>query len=424
MYYMFYVCLVAAFCYLFMGISMLISNINRKENIIFFFMCLSFAYWSFCGLQLFAAEESKMFFWLHLSFIGVIFFCTFSNHFIFTLTGLIHPPLFVTVLLYTFPVIILALHLFLSPVLFADVVYENGKIFFIQTKQTVITLLYSLFVSITFLLNIILLIIWTLRTKSNKQKQQGIVLTITLILSIVLGTLDDIFLPRLLPGYNSSGYGLLFFLIWMVGICWTIMRYKLLLSYRHINKYIVLNISDYIFLLNTTCKLIKANKTVIKALELSDSYSYLPCKDLIHEHEKIESELKNLYSGEIQNFACTLKLKCGAEKYITVSGKFSTIEDKYGDIIGILFQGTENKNYSLFKETYRLTNRELEIIQTILNGLTQQEAAELLEITERTVKYHVNNIYNKLGVFNRAQLYKIIINYNILPKSQADKFLL
>ena len=50
-----------------------------------------------------------------------------------------------------------------------------------------------------------------------------------------------------------------------------------------------------------------------------------------------------------------------------------------------------------------LTRREREILQLLAMGLSNQEMAEKLVIAEGTLKRHVANVYQKLGVHNRTQ---------------------
>jgi DNA-binding NarL/FixJ family response regulator len=49
-----------------------------------------------------------------------------------------------------------------------------------------------------------------------------------------------------------------------------------------------------------------------------------------------------------------------------------------------------------------LTSRELGILQLVAAGATNHEIAQQLWITRQTVKFHVSNIYRKLGVSNRT----------------------
>ncbi len=55
------------------------------------------------------------------------------------------------------------------------------------------------------------------------------------------------------------------------------------------------------------------------------------------------------------------------------------------------------------KPQKKLTAREREILQSLAAGLSNKEIAEQFFITERTVKSHLSNIYEKLGVRSRGQ---------------------
>jgi len=50
-----------------------------------------------------------------------------------------------------------------------------------------------------------------------------------------------------------------------------------------------------------------------------------------------------------------------------------------------------------------LTERELEVLKLVAQGLSNQEIAEKLVVTERTVTTHVSHILNKLHLANRTQ---------------------
>jgi DNA-binding NarL/FixJ family response regulator len=51
----------------------------------------------------------------------------------------------------------------------------------------------------------------------------------------------------------------------------------------------------------------------------------------------------------------------------------------------------------------RLTSREREVLRLVASGKSNKEIAAKLRITERTAKFHVTAILNKLGAENRAQ---------------------
>jgi LuxR family maltose regulon positive regulatory protein len=49
-----------------------------------------------------------------------------------------------------------------------------------------------------------------------------------------------------------------------------------------------------------------------------------------------------------------------------------------------------------------LTEREIEVLQLLAQGLTYQEVAARLIVSVNTVRFHVKSIYGKLGVDNRT----------------------
>ena len=51
-----------------------------------------------------------------------------------------------------------------------------------------------------------------------------------------------------------------------------------------------------------------------------------------------------------------------------------------------------------------LSGRELEIIELVATGLTNQDIATQLMISKRTVDNHVSNIFSKTGAKNRVEL--------------------
>jgi two-component system response regulator DegU len=55
------------------------------------------------------------------------------------------------------------------------------------------------------------------------------------------------------------------------------------------------------------------------------------------------------------------------------------------------------------KQISRLTKREMEVLKLVTLGLLNKEIAHKLEISEKTVKNHVSNIFKKIEVSDRTQ---------------------
>ncbi|HSW13820.1 MAG TPA: helix-turn-helix transcriptional regulator [Solimonas sp.] len=50
-----------------------------------------------------------------------------------------------------------------------------------------------------------------------------------------------------------------------------------------------------------------------------------------------------------------------------------------------------------------LTRRECEVLEWMAQGLTRRDLARTLGVSVNTVKYHLKNIYSKMGVEGRGQ---------------------
>ncbi|MDZ7962057.1 MAG: response regulator transcription factor [Aulosira sp. DedQUE10] len=73
-----------------------------------------------------------------------------------------------------------------------------------------------------------------------------------------------------------------------------------------------------------------------------------------------------------------------------------------------------NLSLSVHPALSSLTPRELDVARLVAVGATNQEIAQKLFITESTVKTHINSIFNRLNIKNRAQL-AIYANSVCLP---------
>ncbi|MGE5820611.1 MAG: response regulator transcription factor, partial [Deltaproteobacteria bacterium] len=65
---------------------------------------------------------------------------------------------------------------------------------------------------------------------------------------------------------------------------------------------------------------------------------------------------------------------------------------------------------------FGLTARESEIISFITQGCMNRDIASSLSITEETVKRHLTNIFNKVGMSNRLELALFAIEHGLVRK--------
>jgi DNA-binding NarL/FixJ family response regulator len=68
-----------------------------------------------------------------------------------------------------------------------------------------------------------------------------------------------------------------------------------------------------------------------------------------------------------------------------------------------------------------LTERELEIVRLVGEGHSNRELARMLWVTEQTVKFHLTNVYRKLGVSNRTEASRWAQSQGLLTGSPARR---
>ncbi|NMB38790.1 MAG: response regulator transcription factor [Firmicutes bacterium] len=81
----------------------------------------------------------------------------------------------------------------------------------------------------------------------------------------------------------------------------------------------------------------------------------------------------------------------------------------------VMQQGEATKIMASFNEAAQnLTRRELEVLQCIVDGMSNKECAEHLFISEKTVKNHVTNLLRKLDVEDRTQAAVYAVQHGIV----------
>ncbi len=63
---------------------------------------------------------------------------------------------------------------------------------------------------------------------------------------------------------------------------------------------------------------------------------------------------------------------------------------------------------------FHLTDRELEVLVLLAEGLTNQQSAHKLSISQSTLKFHMTNIFEKLGVQTRSEALVLAAKNNLI----------
>ena len=97
-----------------------------------------------------------------------------------------------------------------------------------------------------------------------------------------------------------------------------------------------------------------------------------------------------------------------------MAGQYWVGRDAVSDLVKYLRDLMPPSGESKIKKNFGLTPREMEVVEAIVAGYTNKEIAEKFTISEQTVKHHLTNIFDKLGVFNRLELAVFAINNRLV----------
>jgi two-component system, NarL family, nitrate/nitrite response regulator NarL len=98
-------------------------------------------------------------------------------------------------------------------------------------------------------------------------------------------------------------------------------------------------------------------------------------------------------------------------------GQYWIESQSVSNVVQIVQQlAAANPQTSQPQNRFGLTARETEIISFITQGCMNRDIANSLSITEETVKRHLTNIFNKVGMSNRLELALFAIEHGLVRK--------
>jgi len=110
-----------------------------------------------------------------------------------------------------------------------------------------------------------------------------------------------------------------------------------------------------------------------------------------------------IYTGEKVGDVLRIAIKSGARGFMSKSDEPSVLLETISSVahgrLCFPYVDLEKLSRDPFEE---LTARERELLAALANGWTNMQIATRIGISRNTVKYHLKNLYDKLGVNNRA----------------------
>ncbi|MBE6857746.1 MAG: helix-turn-helix transcriptional regulator [Ruminococcus sp.] len=135
----------------------------------------------------------------------------------------------------------------------------------------------------------------------------------------------------------------------------------------------------------------------LRIREIDDLFAFLEEKDNYYEQQLDDLENAKKFAEEEARKAKE-EYEKASEKYQLAKSEIDRLAEKHKEEI-------VPEEYNFFVENLStLTPAEYRVYELYLSGKTAKQIAEILHITENTIKYHNKNIYGKLGISSRKQL--------------------
>jgi two-component system NarL family response regulator len=160
----------------------------------------------------------------------------------------------------------------------------------------------------------------------------------------------------------------------------------------------------------------------------------MPCMDGVEATRLIKREFPHigiiaLTMDEEQQHVFDL-VRAGATGYLLKDSDSSQIVDAIraiargdslihpsvaGKILAEFSLLAEDKAQTRSLVDHDLTEREITVLRLVASGQTNKEVANSLELSEKTIKNHLGNIFHKLHVYDRTQAAVLAIRRGIIP---------
>ena len=372
-------------------------------------MLIAYSATLFCHVMLLAVhDKDSMLFWLNIThFTGPLASTSMAYLAVAFYYDDRYPPLTlsISIILSVIPLLIRGACGYMKTVYFIPnpigniAVYDTGSLFF---KYFYI----HTFIIVLFM--IIFLFIKYRTTRINRLRRLSLFLLTAVIITYVSSAPGNFIFPMLFEKYGIRipEVGYIFLTILTVAIFIAVFRYQFsIITIPLTIEQVLQNIHDCIIITGPDGTAIQSNRAA------KNTFTLLGRKKNpgIHELFRGQVELKipdasdrakeeNPVDPEIIHHPDNLKQLL---EIIT-----QPVFDRFNDHIGFLIICRVNDKLEKAAEKYSLTRREVELIILLNEGLEYNEISEKMEVSQNTVRNHIQNIYIKTGTNNRVLLLK------------------
>jgi len=400
--------------------SVLVRNRRSQINVVYFLLAIDF---TICSLTLVhissAIDVSICYLWYY---INIPFGCLLSVlviHYTIVFTGstLIHNKIIIA-------------SLYIAPVLFCLAMYSSGYFTpdFVKSEwgwDTVIninsawTYLFIIFYLIPPVLSLIIYLYW----KTTLQMDSFRVITEKLIVPYITIIAAVILCPYFIHFEGKPFINMLIDMGGQTAFTAFIVSQRIYLNrLRHVRiasditaEELITSLNEPVFLIMRGGKILSYNKYAEELIDISFIEKQKSLYDIFDCPFTMEKIIQDIIDRKISKSEVRCSVTTGKNKTRSFTLNIQPLFNVSSELTGFIVFAREDKTLAIFKDKYRITDRQLDIIFMAAAGLSNREIAEKFKITEKTVENHLFNIYNKLGVDNKIELTNLAREYNIIP---------
>jgi DNA-binding CsgD family transcriptional regulator/PAS domain-containing protein len=386
---------------------------SRRENRLFLYLLLSHAWVVFITVFVYSApSKESIVFWYKMTTPGLALFHALNLNLYLALDNRKLKYWQYALLYLPAPLVVYAI--LFDVCLFSDFIYNDGSWIFISAQGYFWFYFYVGYVSLYSLASLVIMFRRMRRSITIKERRQALVFFLAMLSLLVIVLPIDFMIEKYfhtrIPAIGPLVQGILY----VPAVWFAMIRYRLFnFTSSLMADEIIMHIQEMVILLGPDLRILSANAYAGTLLGIPpDGLKGRDVGEILDDPVYFTDELRTVGVGT-GGGRWTRAMFTGAEGRIVAETYVSGLKDKFGDPVGVLVIARESRSADDFLRRYRITPRQLQVIDALIRGESAREIAARTGLSERTVETHITNIYNRLGVNNRIELVRIAREYGI-----------
>ena len=399
-----------------LGLYILLPNRSSTMHRLFAAICFILSILNMDSLPAYTADtRESIFFYTQIASCAVNFFYAVNLHFYLFLLTKKHVKLPVLCAVY-FPALLIIVIYSFNPLLILDYYRYGDQWKLIPKYDSLWFYLASGRVVWYTVATVAVISYFGLRSHSNKERLQAKWLVVNLTLSTLVGIVGMWVIPFFKP--DVANVGPTYHLPYVAGLYFAVFRFRMMeMRPEIVANEIISHIGDMVFLLDPEMRIISANERCREVIGLDTGHAAgMRFMDLVADGGGPAPECACASGGRGEKVKQRITYR-GAGEPVETDSYLSKVTDRFGDIAGHLVISRENRGRRQFARAYRLTDREMEIVDLTLEGLSSKQIGERLRISERTVQSHQEHVYQKLGAEGKVDLIHAALAFNMIARN-------